>query len=170
MKLAFLVAFLSTLTACSVKPSSPPSSDIGQSNTFLQHEMNHLSKRAGLKTVRNPDGIYEFNLPGDWQERQNPGGKIEKMFIAPGNSASFFVLRISNPPDAEIKASQLKAYTEGLRSRYQNLHVLQEEVAGKYGTSIGMVSFTYDEKTPNGPLNIHNYCEVIIHKKNYFNV
>ena len=121
-------------------------------------------------TVKSPEGLYELTLPGDWKEKTNPGEKIEKMFVAPDKLGGFFVLRIPNPPDAEIKEPQLKSYVEGLEKRYRNFQASMQKVTEKYGRSIGLAEFTYDEETPRGPVSIHNYCEVIIHKMNYFNV
>jgi len=79
-------------------------------------------------------------------------------------------LRVANPPDSEIKEPQLNSYIEGLKIRYRNFQPLMQKVTEKYGRFIGLVEFTYDETLPNGVLSIHNYCEVFIHKSNYFNV
>lgn len=121
-------------------------------------------------TVKGSEGLYEFTLTGEWKEFKNPGTKIERMFVTPDNLGRFFVLRIPNPPHAEIKEEQLNAYIDGLKRRYQNLQVLENKVVNKYNTSVGIAIFTYDENAPKGSLKIHNYCEVMIYKKNYFNV
>lgn len=120
--------------------------------------------------VKAPDGLYEFTLTGAWKERDNPGDKIEKMFMTPDNLGRFFVLRIPGAPHEEIKEGQLSAYIEGLKKRYDDFHVLLKKVDSKYGTSVGIVVFTYNENTPQGPLKIRNYCEVMVHKNNYMNV
>jgi hypothetical protein len=121
-------------------------------------------------TIKSPEGLYEFTLPSDWKEKPYPGEKIEKMLVAPDRLGGFFVLRVPNPPDSDIKEPQLTSYIEGLKIRYRNFQPLMQKVTEKYGRSIGLVEFSYDEDTPKGPLSIHNYCEVIIHKMNYFNV
>jgi len=121
-------------------------------------------------TIKATDGLYEFTLKGKWEEIKNPGPKIEKMFVTADKLGRFFILRIPNPPDSEIKEAQLNAYIEGLKNRYLNFKVIEKKVLNKHNNSMGTVIFTYDAKTPQGPLKIHNYCEVMIHKKNYLNV
>jgi len=120
-------------------------------------------------TVKAPDGLYEFTLSGGWKEFENPGEKIEKMYVTSDNSGRFFVLRIANPPHTDFKEDQLMAYVDGLKNRYKNLNVLDKKVRYRDGTYVGIVSFTYDENSSKGPLTIRNYCEVMIHKKTYLN-
>ena len=120
--------------------------------------------------VQAPDGLYEFNLAGEWKEEKGPNPKIEKIFLNPEGGGRFFILRIPNPPHQQIDQSQLTAYVEGLEKRYQNVQIISQKVNNKYGTSIGGVIFTYEETTPKGPLVLRNFCEIMIHKGNYLNV
>lgn len=122
-----------------------------------------------VQVVKGPDGLYEFTLVGSWKEIFGSGGKIEKLFVTSDNIGRFFVLRIDNPPHSQIKEEQLKAFVEGLHQRYKNLKVISSKVVNKYGTSVGQVIFTYTADTPAGALEIHNYCEIMIHKNNYLN-
>ena len=127
------------------------------------------SQSSPGETVKAPDGLYEFNLTGEWKEVPGTGGKIEKMFVTGDSAGRFFVLRISNPPHSEIKEDQLKAFIEGLKQRYKNLKEISSKMLEKNGVPVGRVLFTYTADTPGGPLEIHNYCEIMIHKKAYLN-